>query len=68
MKAPQISTEWLKPFRLSPFSLRFELGGETFSNDAPVPRFIQAIERARDVTRDVPWRSAARAARRSFRP
>jgi hypothetical protein len=53
MEVPPFPDQWLTPFRASPFSLRFELGGETFGNNAPVPRFIQAFGRARDVTRDV---------------
>jgi len=33
------------------YGLRFELGGEVFGNDEPIPRFLQAIERARTVAR-----------------
>src|SRR5262245_17067017 len=33
------------------YGLRFELGGEVFGNDNPIPRFLQAIERARTVAR-----------------
>lgn len=47
------SERWLAPFRSSPFSLRFELGGEAFGNDAPVPRFLQAFGRATQVAREV---------------
>ena len=53
MSPPPSSDQWLTPFRSSPFSLRFELGGETFGNDAPVPRFLQAFGRARQVAHDL---------------
>lgn len=53
MMLEPFSEQWLAPFRSSPFSLRFELGGETFGNDAPVPRFMQAFGRARQVAREV---------------
>lgn len=48
-----ISKRWLEPFRSSCYSLRFELGGETFGNDAPVPRFVQAFGRATEVAQEV---------------
>jgi Domain of unknown function (DUF3885) len=39
---------WDSAFKGSPFWLRFELGGEDFGCvDAPVPRFVQALTRAR---------------------
>lgn len=39
---------WNRPFAASPFRLRFELGGEEFDNcEEPVPRFMQALTRAR---------------------
>ena len=47
-----LSDQWGVPFRNPRFSLRFELGGEVFGNDRPVPRFVQAFDRARQVTRD----------------
>lgn len=53
MRLEPFSERWLAPFRSSPFSLRFELGGETFGNDAPVPRFMQAFGRARQVAQGV---------------
>jgi hypothetical protein len=43
------SGDWRAPFRLSPFRLRFELGGGTFGIEAPVPRFLQAFSRARQI-------------------
>ena len=46
----KFDASWDAAFRQSPFSLRFELGGEAFSNaDAPVPRFVQALTRARAI-------------------
>lgn len=53
MKLAPFSEQWLAPFRSSPYSLRFELGGETFGNDAPVPRFVQAFGRATEVAQEV---------------
>ena len=47
------SDQWYAPFRHAPFSLRFALGGEVFGNDAPVPRFVQAFGRARQVADEV---------------
>jgi hypothetical protein len=53
-----INRDWYIPFRKSPhrllfdspYRLRFELGGEVHENTtAPVPRFIQALERCRAV-------------------
>ena len=41
-------------FYAFPYALRFELGGEVFSNrTVPVPRFLQAIDRARAVSREL---------------
>jgi hypothetical protein len=41
---------WDSAFRGSPFHLRFELGGEELGCvDAPVPRFVQALTRAREI-------------------
>lgn len=53
MTIERFTEQWLAPFRASPFSLRFELGGETFGDDAPVPRFTQAFDRATKVAQDV---------------
>ncbi|MET1110479.1 MAG: DUF3885 domain-containing protein [Allosphingosinicella sp.] len=53
MKLEPISGQWLAPFRASPYSLRFELGGETFGNEAPVPRFLQAFGRASQIVQEV---------------
>ena len=39
--------DWRSKFQQSPYRLRFELGGEVYSNvTEPVPRFLQAIDRA----------------------
>lgn len=48
-----LSGRWLDPYRDSPFSIRFELGGQTFGNDAPVPRFLQAFGRAKCIAQEV---------------
>lgn len=40
---------WFRPYDISPYSIRFELGGETFSMAEPVARFTQAYDRARAV-------------------
>jgi len=41
---------WNQPFRPCPYWLRFELGGEEFGNsEAPIPRFVQALSRARTI-------------------
>lgn len=40
---------WLSPFEQSPYSLRFELGGDLSNLDDPVLRFTQAYDRARTV-------------------
>ena len=53
MTSPLLPEQWLAPFRASRFSLRFELGGDVFGNDRPVPRFSQAFDRAREIARDV---------------
>ncbi len=53
MKPASFSDQWLAPFRSSPYSLRFELGGETFGNEAPVPRFLQAFGRATEIAQEV---------------
>lgn len=45
-----LNAEWDSLVRPSPFRLRFELGGEAFGNDAPVPRFVQAFDRARKIS------------------
>ncbi len=50
---PTFSDQWDAPFRSCPFSLRFELGGEIFGTDVPVPRFVQAFTRARQITQEV---------------
>lgn len=43
-----LGPDWLAAFQGSEYSLRFELGGETLSNQTqPVPRFLQAFDRAR---------------------
>jgi hypothetical protein len=45
-----LGPDWLSAFGRSEYSLRFELGGETFSNlTQPVPRFLQALDRARTI-------------------
>jgi hypothetical protein len=42
---------WDSAFRNTPYSLRFELGGEDFGCiDAPVPRFVQALTRSRAIS------------------
>jgi hypothetical protein len=38
---------WLSPFDQSPYSLRFELGGDLSNLDDPVRRFTRAYDRAR---------------------
>jgi len=40
---------WLSPFDQSPYSLRFELGGDLSNLGDPVRRFTQAYDRARTV-------------------
>ncbi len=41
---------WDAPFKDVPYWLRFELGGEELSNqDAPAPRFVQALSRSRAI-------------------
>jgi hypothetical protein len=52
MIMPRDST-WDEAFRSSPFRLRFELGGETLGIEAPVPRFVQAYGRARQIATEV---------------
>ncbi|MDQ3124425.1 MAG: hypothetical protein M3Q74_02315, partial [Pseudomonadota bacterium] len=45
-----LGPNWLAAFQGSEYSLRFELGGETLSNlTQPVPRFLQAFDRARAI-------------------
>lgn len=44
---------WLNPFDQSPYSLRFELGGEHSNLDHPVRRFTQAYDRARRVAESI---------------
>jgi len=45
-----LDATWDAAFRDSPYRLRFELGGETLSNlTRPVPRFLQAFDRARTI-------------------
>jgi hypothetical protein len=53
MTPPPFADRWLEPFRSSAYSLRFELGGERFGIEAPVPRFLRAFGRARQVAREV---------------
>ena len=53
MTLTPLPEQWLAPFRSSPFSLRFELGGEGFGIGAPVPRFMQALGRATRVAQEV---------------
>jgi hypothetical protein len=51
---------WIQPFEVSPFWLRFELGGEAFGNlEQPVPRFIRAFSRARSIADRALAQSAA---------
>ena len=51
MRLTDLDADWDRPFyRPLAFYLRFELGGEHYSNvDEPVPRFIQAFDRARAI-------------------
>jgi Domain of unknown function (DUF3885) len=50
MRPAKLNENWDQSFRASPYRLRFELGGELLSNvDQPVPRFIQAFQRAQTV-------------------
>ena len=44
---------WDTAFQSSKYSLRFELGGEELGMDMPVPRFLRAFDRARQVARDL---------------
>jgi hypothetical protein len=45
-----LDAHWDKAWRKSPYRLRFELGGEEFSNiTQPVPRFLQAFDRSRAI-------------------
>ena len=53
MTLEPFSERWLEPFRASPFSLRFQLGGETFGTHVPVPRFTQAFGRARRIADEI---------------
>ncbi|HEX6376889.1 MAG TPA: DUF3885 domain-containing protein [Allosphingosinicella sp.] len=57
MALPPDASHWDLAFRSSPFRLRFELGGETFGSDAPVPRFVQAFGRARQLASEAFERS-----------
>lgn len=51
MRPATLDGNWDRPFRATPYSLRFELGGEDLSNiGQPVPRFIQAFHRAQTVS------------------
>lgn len=51
MRPDSLDKDWNQAFLASPFWLRFELGGERWSNlRQPVPRFIQAFDRARTVS------------------
>lgn len=50
---------WLRPFDQSPYSLRFELGGDLSNLDDPVRRFTQAYDRARAIAGSV-FRSSQR--------
>lgn len=52
METRQFSADWAASFRASSFRLRFELGGEAFGSEAPIPRFVQAFGRARQVAHD----------------
>lgn len=44
-----LGPNWLNPFEQSPYSLRFELGGDFSNLHEPVRRFTQAYDRARTV-------------------
>jgi len=45
-----LGPDWLAAHQASQYSLRFELGGKTLSNlTQPVPRFLQAFDRARAI-------------------
>ena len=46
-------SKWDPRSHPSPFRLRFELGGERFGADQPVPRFLQAFGRARQIASEV---------------
>jgi hypothetical protein len=53
MNDEAFSAGWDAAFRLSPFRLRFELGGEIFGSASPIPRFVQAFGRARQVAFEI---------------
>ena len=52
MNLPPDISKWDPRFYPSPFRLRFELGGDIFGTDRPVPRFVQAFGRARQIAAD----------------
>lgn len=55
-----LDASWDNAFRGSPFHLRFELGGEELGcQDAPAPRFVQALTRAREI-REAVFASSSR--------
>jgi len=49
MALPSDISKWDPRSSPSLFRLRFELGGEAFGTDQPVPRFVQAFDRARQI-------------------
>jgi hypothetical protein len=53
MDLPSDMSKWDPRSHPSPFRLRFELGGVTFGIDQPVPRFIQAFGRAKQLAAEV---------------
>jgi len=53
MDLPSDMSKWDPRSYPSPFRLRFELGGETFGSDKPVPRFVQAFGRAKQIALEV---------------
>lgn len=60
MEAFGIGPGWLRPYQESKFRLRFELGGEVYWQVTHVvPRFIQALERSRELADNVFGRGRA---------
>lgn len=50
MLKQNLNKNWNCKFLASPYRLRFELGGETWNNiTQPVPRFLQAFQRAQAI-------------------
>lgn len=57
MRLTDLDASWDEPFRHPAFYLRFELGGAFSNVHEPVPRFIQAFDRARAIA-DAVFRSS----------